>query len=90
MRAVSNSSVDAVISYWAAHDVPNLPGVSDDELLAFEDKHDVTLPADMRSFYEATNGTRVPLYPGWDHDFFEFWPLSEVVRDSKFDWAMNF
>ena len=87
---MSISSVDATISYWVAHGVPYLPGVSDDELLAFEDKHDVTLPADVRSFFKATNGTRVPLNPGWDHDYFEFWPLSEIVPDSDFAWAMNF
>jgi hypothetical protein len=83
-------SVDAVISYWVAHKVNFLPGVSEDEILAFEEKYSVRVPDDMRCFYRTTNGTRVPLYSGQDHESYDFWPLSLVQPDSDYRWAMSF
>lgn len=86
---MKKSDIAAVIAYWDEHDVRYLPGVSDGELRAFEDRYNVKLRDDMRYFYRMTNGTRVPLY-GQDHEAYDFWRLSELQPDSKHDWAMNF
>lgn len=87
---MSRSAVEAVLEYWRAHDVKFLPGVSPSELDAFERRYGVTLPADFREFYQATDGTHVPLWGGQDHQSYDFWPLSEVVPDDDFSWAWNF
>lgn len=86
---MKKSEIAAVIAYWDEHDVRHLPGVSHDEVRAFENRCNVALPDDMRCFYRTTNGTRVPLY-GQDHEAYEFWRLSELQPDSNYDWAVNF
>jgi hypothetical protein len=85
-----NTFVAAVIAHWKAHGVDYLPGVTDDELRAFEKRYDVTLPKDMWCFYKATNGTRAPLSAGQDHESYDFYQLAEVKADEDFPWAMNF
>jgi hypothetical protein len=85
-----NQSVASVIRRWAEHDVRYLPGVTEDELLAFESRYDLKLPDDVRCFYETTNGTHVPLSAFQDHESYDFYPLSEVVPDEDYDWAMVF
>jgi hypothetical protein len=87
---MSHASVSAVIAYWDAHDVGYLPGVSSDELLAFERKHGVEVPNDMRCFYRTTNGTHVQWDTGQDHESYDFYPLDEIAPDSDFPWAMTF
>jgi hypothetical protein len=87
---MSLRSVDALIAYWEAHNVSFLPGVSEGELLAFEEKYAVRVPDDMRCFYRTTNGTRVPLQSGQDHESYDFGPLSVVQPDSAYHWGMNF
>lgn len=87
---MTNPTVNALIEYWRAHDVRYLPGVSDDEIAAFETKHAAMLPDDVRSFYQATNGTQVPLSAGQDHESFDFYPLSEIAPDADFGWALTF
>ena len=87
---MSTPSIEAVIAYWTAHDVPYLPGVDENDVTAFETKYDVTLPQDVREFYLITDGTHVPLCNGCDHDMYEFYRLSEIAPDAEFPWAMNF
>jgi len=87
---MSHPSVRAVIEYWDAHDVRYLPGVSSDELLAFERKHGVDVPNDMHCFYITTNGTHVQWDTGQDHNSYDFYPLDGIAPDSDFRWAMTF
>jgi cell wall assembly regulator SMI1 len=63
--------------------------VTDADIAAFEHAHGVRLPDDMRRFFRATDGTRVPLHPGCDHDGFEFYRLCDITPDDEHPWAMN-
>jgi cell wall assembly regulator SMI1 len=83
---LSRSVVDAVLAGWKKHDVPFLPGVEPAKIAAFETLYDVTLPPDLRLFYERTNGTR----GGLDHWDCEFYELSRVVPELLDPWAWNF
>jgi hypothetical protein len=56
---------------------------------SFERTHGVRLPEDMRRFYRATDGTRVPLVNGCDHEMFDFYRLCDVTPDVDQPWAMN-
>jgi SMI1 / KNR4 family (SUKH-1) len=87
---LTRSVVDAVLAGWKANDVPFLPGVEPAQIAAFETLYGVTLPPDVRLFYERTNGTSVPLCAGDDHRNYEFYELSRVVPDGRDPWAWNF
>jgi cell wall assembly regulator SMI1 len=87
---MSHPTVDAVIAYWDKNDVWYLPGVNEEELAQFEMRYRVHIPTEMRSFYKATDGTRVPLSTGEDHKSYSFWRLSEIEPDSHDNWLMNF
>jgi SMI1 / KNR4 family (SUKH-1) len=89
-EGLTRSVVDAVLAGWKEHGVPWLPGVEPAEIAAFETRNGVTLPSDLRLFYERTNGTSVPLYPGDDHRNYEFYELSRVVPDERDPWVWNF
>lgn len=82
--------IDQVIEYWNKNDVAHLPGVSAEQIDTFEAAFGVRLPDDFRAFFQTTNGTHVPLAAGQDQDSYDFWPLDQVVPDSRFPWAMNF
>jgi hypothetical protein len=88
---MSHPSIKSVLSYWDAHGVRYLPGVSEQEVLDFESRYNVKVPQDMRCFYQTTNGTHVPLSGGQDHESYDFYPLANVIpEDSKYPWAMTF
>src|SRR5215204_2487527 len=71
-------------AHWAAHGVEAPAGVSEDRLKGFEDRHGVTLPADLRDYFLQVDG--MGSRSEFDDDFFSLWPLGEVVRASdEFD-----
>lgn len=82
----SRSVVDAVLADWKKHGDRFLPAPEAAEIAAFETRYGVTLPPDLRLFYERTNGTG----GGLDHRDNEFYELSRVVPDEDDPWAWNF
>lgn len=70
--------VDRVLEHWRSRNVKYLPGVSESELRSFERKHKVDLPEELRAFYTATNGVRVPGTDEVDDRNYDFWPLHEL------------
>lgn len=67
-----------LLRYWQSRGVPHLPGVTDSDILAFEERNEINLPAEVRAFYSKTNGTEVPGTEGTDDKQFDFWPLEDV------------
>jgi len=61
-----------VREFWDSIDAAGRPGVSADELRAFEATHDVVLPPSVAAFYATINGTIM------DNEVFQAWPLAEV------------
>ena len=46
----------ALKRFWLRQGISLLPGASESELVAFEAKHDVRLPADLREYLATVNG----------------------------------
>jgi|ERR1700733_555347 len=67
-----------LLRYWKSRGVPHLPGVTDSEIRAFEERNEINLSAEVRAFYSNTNGTEVPGTEGTDDKQFDFWPLEDV------------
>jgi SMI1 / KNR4 family (SUKH-1) len=67
-----------VLQYWRSRGVPYLPGVSEAEIVTFEQQKKLRLPEELRAFYRATNGLRVPGSPEVDDMQYDFWPLYEL------------
>jgi hypothetical protein len=51
-------------------------GVQQSEVEEFETRHGIKLPADIRAYFQAVNGTGRAI----NDDMFRFWQLSEVKR----------
>jgi hypothetical protein len=83
--------VHRLLEYWDACGIPRLSGVTRAELDLFECNNGVSLPNELREFYLATNGLRVPGSQGVDDRLFDFWPLRDLCRvahaPSKFFFA---
>ena len=74
-----------LVDHWFRNGVEApLPGVALADLDAFERAHDLRLPADLRAYFLATNGTGDTM----DLDYFRFWPLREV-RPVRRAWAQG-
>ncbi|MCH7989053.1 MAG: SMI1/KNR4 family protein [Planctomycetes bacterium] len=71
------NQIQQLIARWTVHGIKCPPGASLDDIAAFESRHNVRLPHDLRSYFLAVNGTgeRHTL----DDDLFCFWPLSDVI-----------
>ncbi|MFO0808902.1 MAG: SMI1/KNR4 family protein [Gemmataceae bacterium] len=60
---------------WQAAGIAPRPGAAAADIDAFERRHGVRLPAEVREFYAHVDG----MPPGaWDEDLLSFWPLAEV------------
>ena len=65
----------ALATHWRATDAEPAAGASEADIHAFEVRHGVRLPADVRSYFQALNGMAADT---WDREFIAFWPLARV------------
>jgi hypothetical protein len=61
-----------VRAFWDSIKATGRPGVSADELAAFQATHNVVLPPSVAAFYRTVNGTIM------DNEVFQAWPLAEL------------
>jgi len=59
---------------WRRSKVAIRPGVSSTNIAAFESKYGVVIPADVRAYFIAADGTGDDM----DDGLYRFWPLTEV------------
>lgn len=74
-----------VIENWRNEQTPLNAGVTEDELLAFEERFTLTLPTDFRYFYSLVNG--MPNYEA-DKYFFSLWPLDRIATEVEREKAL--
>ncbi len=63
-----------------ASGLPVPEGASEEDLLAFEARHEVVLPGDMRACYQVLDGTG---HRCADDFLFRLWPLHEIHLDPQ-------
>jgi SMI1 / KNR4 family (SUKH-1) len=67
--------LNAIVERWKKEMIPIRPGVTSKAIESFEDHYRVTLPDDMREFFQTVDG----MGGHYDDDSFSrFWPLEEV------------
>lgn len=69
-----DSIVERVRERWLAEGVRPEPGASAEEVSSFEERYAVRLPADVRAFFGAMNGTGEYI----DAEAVSWWPLRRV------------
>lgn len=67
------SLVQEMISRWTVQGVLARPGASENEIVAFEARYSVTLPADFREYLRLANGTE-----RFDDEFLSFAPIQDI------------
>jgi hypothetical protein len=67
--------IEAIRRRWMHLGLPIRPGVSDEELAAFEFRHGVRVPPAARAFYRLMDGFQAR---AMDDVWLSFWPLAEV------------
>lgn len=76
------AAADCLRTYWEKHGFPPAPGASEREIAAFEDRHGVRLPPDLRAYFAVSDGMA-------DHEQYEynpfpvFFPLGQVFPLDK-------
>jgi hypothetical protein len=68
--------LDFIRRRWLSLGIVVRPGLSETQLQAFEQRHGVRLPAELRAFYRFMDGME---YGCMDEALHCFWPLSEVA-----------
>lgn len=63
-----------IIDYWGRIGIAIRPGVSAGAIAAFQSKYHVMLPAGVREYFMATDGTGDDM----DDGLYRFWPFDEV------------
>lgn len=66
---------ESIRERWHAEGVIPSPGAASSDIDAFEGRHGVRLPDEVRALYSEMDGFPVDT---WDEAFFRFWPLAEV------------
>ncbi|MCS6851673.1 MAG: SMI1/KNR4 family protein [Gemmataceae bacterium] len=66
---------ESVRAWWQAAGVTPRPGAAAADLDAFERRHGVRLPPEVRAFYAEADGMPSG---AWHEELLSFWPLAEV------------
>ncbi len=72
--------------YWSRDIVAMRPGATGAEIIAFEQKHNVILPPDLRDYFETVNGFDLNKTGFCDNNCFSFFPIQEVVQVDNEYW----
>jgi hypothetical protein len=72
--------VGRLLKFWDDRGIRYLKAIAPDEIRAFERQSGIILPEQLRAFYSATNGLRVPESSEADDQQFDFWPLEDLSR----------
>ena len=90
---MGESAARDLATYWKAAGLSPRSGASEDEVHAFEQRHRVKLPRELRDYFATVDGLG-ELWPGdQEPNGFSFWPLSRVAavaeeaRTGRFDIA---
>ena len=67
--------IDGVKRKWAALGITPLAGATDSSIAAFEQRHGVRMPEDLRTWFRSFGGTELN---EWDEELIRFWKLDEV------------
>lgn len=71
-----------MMAHWRSHGIECPSGVSPGKIAAFESRHDVLLPNDLRLYFAAVNG--MGELGTCDNDFFHFWQIENVTTIAAF------
>ena len=73
----TNTTVDLwnrIIERWRHSNIATLRSASPEAIVAFEKKHAVVFPADVRDYFATVNGNGDDM----DDEMYRFWPLADV------------
>ena len=73
-RMAFSTPWNQIVDRWRSSNIAIRPGVSPDDIDAFQNKYGVVLPVDVRKYFMTSDG----IGDDMDDDNFRFWPLSEV------------
>jgi len=65
--------IEELKRFWTERNIRISGQASEAEISAFETRHNVRMPATVKSFYREINGVE------FDRDMLTFWPLSQVA-----------
>jgi len=77
-------SIESLKTYWLRQGVKLRPGVSEDELAAFEAHYNVRLPDDLREYFAAVNGFDGSEHWMTDNEVITFLGLEEMKPLSEY------
>jgi hypothetical protein len=72
------SAVDQLVGHWQSHGLSLAEGVQPKALDEFESTYSITLPADVREYFERVNGMLQIAGSDVDGNHFAFWPIEHV------------
>ncbi|HEY0875844.1 MAG TPA: SMI1/KNR4 family protein [Vicinamibacterales bacterium] len=71
-------AVEELMAYWTAQGLPLAPGVPAADIANFESRYALTLPSDLRAYFERVNGHVQRGGADSDREGFAFWTLANV------------
>src|SRR5689334_1384706 len=73
-----SDTFSALRTYWSERGLTPAPGVSAEDLAAFEARYGLRLPPEVRLYFTTVNGVLGGRDGAWDSDLIAFWPLADV------------
>ena len=67
-----------LINHWTGQGLKIEPGVTRQDIHEFESKNGVTMPQDLRDYFQHVNGMAQDARNSCDKQGFAFWPLCQV------------